>query len=132
MPISAADKIEIQDLMGRFALAVDVKGPEAMRELFVDDASFVVDEMHINLQGIDSIINWIKGSADAFPPGLTHVQSNFVIDGDGDQAQLSCISQAIQNHNGEIKHFVVGRYYETLVKTEAGWRLKEHKLQLQA
>ena len=132
MSITTADRIEIQDLMGRFALAVDVNGPEAMRDLFVEDGRFIVDELQIELEGIDNIINWINGSADAFPPGLTHIQSNFVIDGDGDQAQLSCVSQAIQSHDGEIKHFVVGRYFEKLVKTPSGWRLKEHKLQIRA
>lgn len=132
MSITTADRMEIQDLMGRFALAVDVNGPEAMRDLFVEDGRFIVDELQIELEGIDNIINWIKGSADAFPPGLTHIQSNFVIDGDGDQAQLSCVSQAIQSHDGEIKHFVVGRYNEKLVKTPSGWRLKEHKLQIRA
>jgi len=132
MSLTTADKMEIQDLMGRFSLAVDVNGPEAMRDLFVEDGRFIVDEMQIELEGIDNIINWIKDSADAFPPGLTHIQSNFVIDGDGNNAQLSCVSQAIQSHDGEIKHFAVGRYFETLVKTPAGWRLKEHKLQLRA
>ena len=132
MTLTTDDKIEIQDLMGRFALTVDTKGPEAMRDLFVDEAQFIIDGMGIHLEGLDNIIAWITENADAFPPGLTHVQSNFVIDGTGDTAELSCVSQAIQNHDGEIKHFVVGRYFETLVKTHQGWRLKTHKLQVQA
>ena len=132
MPLTTQDKMEIQDLMGRFALAADIDGPDAMRDLFVEDGEFIIEDMQIEVKGIDNIINWIKESADNFPPGLTHVQSNFVIDGDGDQAQLSCISQAIQDHDGEIKHFVVGRYFETLIRTAAGWRLKTHKLQLRA
>ncbi|MGR3624465.1 nuclear transport factor 2 family protein [Pseudophaeobacter sp.] len=132
MALTTEDKIEIQDLMGRFALAVDVNGPEAMRDLFVDDAQFIVEEMGIHLEGLDTIVEWITENAAAFPPGLIHVQSNFVIDVNGDTAELRCISQAIQNHDGEIKHFVVGRYFETLVKTAQGWRLKTHKLQVQA
>lgn len=132
MALTTGDKIEIQDLMGRFALAVDVNGPEAMRDLFVDDAQFIVEEMGIHLEGLDTIAEWITENAAVFPPGLTHVQSNFVIDGNNDTAELSCVSQAIQNHDGEIKHFVVGRYFETLVKTAQGWRLKTHKLQVQA
>ena len=132
MPLSIEDKVEIQDLMGRFALAVDVNGPDAMRDLFVDDARFVIDAMQIDVKGLDNIVNWMKQAADSFPPNLTHVQSNFVIEGDVKEAKLSCISQAIQDHEGEIKHFVVGRYNETLVKTLADWRLKKHKLQLRA
>lgn len=132
MTLTVEDKIEIQDLMGRFALAVDLKGPEAMRALFVEDAEFIVDEMSIHLKGIDGIITWLGENAAAFPPGLTHVQSNFVIDGTGESAELSCISQAIQNLDGEIKNYVVGRYFETLVKTAQGWRLKVHRLQVQA
>lgn len=132
MPLTTEDKLEIQDLMGRFALAVDVQGPDAMRELFVDDARFVIDSFQVDVKGLDNIINWIKESSDTFPPNLNHVQSNFVIDGDGTEAKLSCISQAIQDFEGEIKHFVIGRYDETLVKTPAGWRLKVHKLNLRS
>ncbi|MRI32599.1 hypothetical protein EOPP23_06310 [Endozoicomonas sp. OPT23] len=132
MSLTTEDRMDIQNLMGRFALAADVDEPEAMRDFFVEEGRFIVDEMQIKLEGIDNIISWIKNNADAFPPGLIHVQSNFVIDGDGDEAQLSCVSQAIQSYNGEIKHYVVGRYFEKLVKTRSGWRLKEHKLQIKA
>jgi len=132
MPLSVEDKMEIQDLMGRFALAADINGPEAYRDIFVEDGRFMIDAYQVDLKGLDNIINWITENADTFPPGLTHIQSNFVIDGDGDEAQLSCISQAIQSRDDEIKHFVVGRYFETLVKTPKGWRLKTHKLQVHA
>jgi hypothetical protein len=42
--------MEIQDLMGRFALAVDINGPEAMRDLFVEDGRFIIDELQIELK----------------------------------------------------------------------------------
>ena len=131
MSLTTEDRIEIQDLMGRFSYAVDVLGPDAYRDIFVEDCRFIIEAWQIDVKGLDNIINWIKESAEtSFPLGLIHVQSNFVIDGDGNEAQLKCVSQAIQSHDGEIKHFVVGRYDETLVKTPKGWRLKVHRLQV--
>lgn len=130
MPLSAEDRLEIQDLMGRFALATDVHGPHAMGDLFVEDGRFVIDAMQLDVQGRDNIINWIKGAADSFPEKHIHVLSNFVIDGDGDEAKLSCVSQAIQINDGKIDYFGIGYYDEKLVKTPSGWRLKIHKLNL--
>lgn len=134
MTLSVADRLEIQDLMGRFALAVDVEGPDAYREIFVEDSSFTIEAFQIDLHGRETIIQWVKDNAGSFPPGLNHVQSNFVIDGDGDgeEARVRCISQAIQSHEGEVKHYVIGRYDETMIKTNEGWRLKTHRLQVQA
>ncbi len=132
MTLSVADRLEIQDLMGRFALAVDVDGPDAYRDIFVEDSRFVIDDFQLDLHGRETIIQWVKDNAESFPPGLNHVQSNFVIDGDDGEARVRCISQAIQSHEGEIKLFVIGRYDETLVKTDKGWRLKIHRLNVQA
>ncbi|SMP23335.1 nuclear transport factor 2 family protein [Shimia sagamensis] len=98
----------------------------------MEDVSFVVAELSIDLQRRDAIVAWTKANAASFPPGLAHVWSNFVIGGDGQTAELSCISRSIQNLEGEIKPYVVGRYFETLVKTPEGWRLKDHRLQLKA
>ncbi|WP_294224482.1 nuclear transport factor 2 family protein [uncultured Shimia sp.] len=130
MTLTIADRVEIQELFARFSLAVDVEGPEAMGALFVEDATFVFPGMGLDLRGRDNIVAWVKDNAALVPPGLTHVQSNFVIDGDGVSAQVRCVSQALQTVEGESKIFAVGRYVETVVKTEAGWRLKDHRLDL--
>jgi len=128
MTLTTQDRLEIQDLMGRFTLAVDVKGPDAMVDVFTSDARFMVAAFELDITGRDNLIQWMKESADGFPPGLHHVLTNFVIEGEGETARLQCVSQAIQSHEGEIKHFAIGRYDETLVKTDLGWRLKEHQL----
>lgn len=130
MTLTIQDRIEIQDLMGRFALAVDVNGPEAMRDIFSIDSQFIIDQFQIDVKGLDNIIHWMTESADSFPPGLNHVLSNFVIEGNeaGDEANLKCISQAIQSYEGKISTYAIGRYDDKLVKTVEGWRLKEHQL----
>lgn len=132
MTLSIQDKVEMQELMARFALAVDMKEPDKMQDFFVEEGEFLIEAMDIKLQGTQNIISWIKENADSFPPNLNHVQSNFVIDGDSSEARLQCISQAIQTINREVKPFILGRYDETLVKTQDGWRLKVHKLVITA
>jgi len=130
MTLTTQDRLEIQDFMGRFAHAIDVSGPQAMHDIFTEEARFVAEPFQVDITGIDLIIKWMEESAPGFPPGLNHVLTNFVIEkGEGDnEARLHCISQAIQDHEGEVKLFAIGRYQEKLVKTQAGWRLTEHQL----
>ena len=49
MILTIEDKFEIQDLMGRFALAVDVEGPEAMADIFTSDARFVIEAFKLDV-----------------------------------------------------------------------------------
>lgn len=130
MPISIEDKMDIHELMGRYILASDLHGPEAMRDIFTEDGRFVIEAMQIDVKGRDNIIAWLKEVSKTVPDKLFHTSSNFVIDGDGDAATMTCISQAIQITDDGIKHFAFGHYEDTLVKTPAGWRLKDHKLHL--
>lgn len=130
MPLTLEDKMEIQELMGRYILAADIHGPEAMRDIFTEDGRFVIEAMQVDVKGRDNIINWLTEIAKTMPPKLYHTSSNFVIDGDGDAATMSCISQAIQFTDDGIKHFAFGHHEDTLVKTSTGWRLKDHKLNL--
>lgn len=130
MTLTIADRVEIQELIARFSLAVDVEGPEAMGALFVEDASFVIPAMGLDLSGRGNIVAWVTDNAALMPPGLTHVQSNFVIDGNEGSAQVRCVSQARQTVAGATAIFAVGRYVDQVVKTEAGWRLKDHRLDL--
>jgi len=130
MPLSIEDKLEIQELMARYILASDVHGPEGMRDIFTEDGRFIIEAMQVDVKGIDNIVNWLTEISKTVPPKLYHTSSNFVIDGDGDVATMTCISQAIQITDDGIKHFAFGNYDDTLVKNPTGWRLKDHKLNL--
>lgn len=128
MPLSAEDKIEIQELMGRYSLAADVDGPEAMRDIFTEDATFVIEAMRANVQGIDNIVAWLTEAYKAMPGKLYHISTNFVIEGHGDNATMTCTSQGLMPSNDGIKVFTLGHYQDVVVKTSAGWRLKDHKI----
>lgn len=128
MPLTIEDKMEIQELMGRYIRASDVDGPEALRDIFTEDARFVIDAMQIEVTGVDNIIAMVVEFEKSLPSKIYHFSTNFVIDGDGDQATLTCISQAVQPTEDGIKNFTFGHYEDMLVKTPAGWRLKDHKI----
>ena len=93
-------------------------------------AWFVIVAMQVDVKGLDNVVTWLDKISKTVPDKLFHASSNFVIDGDGDEATMNCISQAIQITDDGIKHFAFGYYKDMLVKTAAGWRLKDHKLNL--
>jgi hypothetical protein len=59
MSFSTNDKVEMQELMGRYVLASDVLGPEAIRDIFVEDSRLVIESMLVDVQNIDNIVNFL-------------------------------------------------------------------------
>lgn len=132
MPLSLEDKFEIQELMNRFIQTTDLKTAEDMRPLFTPDGRFVIDAMEIDVVGIDNIVAFLEEVRGKMPGKMFHALTNFVVEGDGDAATVSCASQALQADDGRVQHFAFGYYHDQLVRTSDGWRIKEHNLTLMA
>lgn len=132
MPLSLQDKFEIQELLARFIQVTDLGDYEEMRDLFVADSRFVIAKMGMDIAGIDSIVPSLKDLRATLPMDVFHVLSNFVVDGDGDEATVRCASQALQAGEDRVKHMAFGYYTDQVVRTADGWRLKEHNLALLA
>jgi len=69
---------------------------------------FVIVAMQVDVKGLDNVVTWLDKISKTVPDKLFHASSNFVIDGDGDEATMNCISQAIQITDDDIKHFALG------------------------
>ena len=89
---ATADRVELAELMHRYALAIDTAQFEDLREVFTPDASVdfgSVDqyvEGATGVSGIDAIVGWFRTVLAPFPDVL-HFMSNHVIDLDGDRAR---------------------------------------------
>ena len=83
----AADRIMIQDLLGRYAFAADYgKGdPETWAVLFIEEGRFEIPEISLVVACKTSLTKFMEGLHRTVP-GLHHVMSNFVIEIDGDRA----------------------------------------------
>jgi len=92
----AADRIMIQDLLGRYAFAADYgKGdPETWAALFIEEGRFEILETSLVVACKTALIKFIEGLHRTVP-GLHHVMSNFVIEIDGDRARGGMRAQRV-------------------------------------
>ena len=123
---ATADRVELAELMHRYALAIDTAQFEDLREVFTPDASVdfgSVDqyvEGATGVSGIDAIVGWFRTVLAPFPDVL-HFMSNHVIDLDGDRARVrTCM---------HVMHMAMGGVYDTqAARTPAGWRIQRLRL----
>jgi hypothetical protein len=123
---ATADRVELAELMHRYALAIDTARFDDLRDVFTDDASVdfgSVDqyvEGATGVSGIDAIVNWFRTVLAPFPDVL-HFMSNHVIDLDGDRARVRTTMHVL--------HMPMGGIYDAqAVRTAHGWRIRNFRL----
>ena len=128
---SVADKIEIHELLARYARGVDTHDWELWKSVFTEDA--VIDY---------SLSGAAKGSRDevaaflaesfATIPWATHHITNFEVELDGDTAKVRAVFYNPMQLPGVDGESATGGYYEhDVVRTPDGWRsrhLVEHPM----
>lgn len=121
----AADRVAIQDLMARYAYAVDAKRWEVLDEVFEHGA--VVDFLANG--GVrdtwPAIGAWLSAAMSGFT-ACQHYLSNFATDVDGDRARsrFYVFTQMITAGGGEEQIVSDGGYYHAeFARTPAGWRV---------
>jgi hypothetical protein len=88
MPLSLQDRLAIEDLMARYAYAIDVDcTEEEFLDLFTEDAQMISP-----YSGVHEGVEGVKLFRSKFVPRrgklqIRHVITNFLIDGDGDAPQ---------------------------------------------
>lgn len=120
-----ADRVAIQDLMARYAYAVDAKRWELLDEVFMTGA--VID--FVANGGIKDtwpkLGEWLAPAMSGFT-ACQHYLSNFATDVEGDHARsrFYVFTQMIST-DGSTDHIVSdGGYYNAeFTRTAAGWRV---------
>ncbi|MBC3841599.1 nuclear transport factor 2 family protein [Streptacidiphilus sp. 4-A2] len=124
-----SDRMEIQDLLVRYAHAVDTRDWALFRGLFTEDA--VVD--YTAFGGPRGPVEQVVAFLDSVLPLFTatqHLVANCAIDLDGDRATARTMCHnpmALPAEAGaEPRLLVCGLWYrDTLLRTADGWRLRE-------
>lgn len=116
------DRAEIQDLLSKYARAVDTGDWELWRSLFTDDAT--VD--YTALGGIagtrDSVADWLSSSM-ALLPMKQHYVTNIETEISGDTADVIAMFYNPMRLPGTADVSTCGGWYRHhLVRTGAGWR----------
>ena len=120
-----SDRIEIQDLISRYAHAIDDRDYDALDRIFTPDA--VID--YTDLGGSKGTLNETKSFLkDAMPrfPAFQHMSTTTRLDLDGDKAKARTIlfNPMVVDHEGEQRVFFIGLWYcDDLVRTAEGWRI---------
>ena len=133
MELSAKDYIEIQQLVSKYAWAIDTCGNDGFdyADLYTPDGVFVSGDTGQRWEGRTSLAEAAGGNGRGCPfvkMPLTHVIVNLVIEPTPDGA----IGKSYLVYPGKHGEFVDdkhtghdGGYQDTYVKTAQGWRFKE-------
>ena len=123
-----SDRLQIQDLLVRYTVAIDTKDWGLLDTCFTPDAH--VD--YVSSGGIKGpypeVRQWLEKALSIFPM-TQHLIGNTTLelDGDGAKARTMVINpMGLPKEGGGLNIFWVGAYYnDQLVHTEAGWRIAE-------
>ena len=117
------DRLEIEDVIVRYAIAVDTQDDEMLAGCFTDDAqaSFAGVPAGPGGPAIAAFLASLRGVPVI---GSTHRFTNIVVDLDGDEADVQS-SGAVYGVRGEpLQLHIRGiTYRDRFVRTPAGWRI---------
>jgi ketosteroid isomerase-like protein len=125
------DRLEILDLLGRYAHAYDSGDQSALADLFVEDAEFHIHGRvgHVPsvMSGRDAIIEALIAKRLVMQPEQRrHIATNFVVMEQTDtQARAASYLLLVATLDGPPQPLATGRYEDDLAKCEDGrWRIR--------
>ena len=123
-----SDRLEIQELLVKYAHAVDTRDWELFETVFTPDATIDYTEMGGSRGNVAETRAFLEMAMPNFA-GFQHMISNTVLEIDGDTAKSRTICHnpmVIDKGNGETHVFYCGLWYvDKFVRTPDGWRIKE-------
>jgi ketosteroid isomerase-like protein len=120
-----ADRLAIQDLIGRYAVIVDSGDFDALDDLFTPDPVIDFSTFNGPVGGLAEIKTFLGASLPFFTR-TQHMMGLPLIDIDGDtaHARTSCNNPMISTKpDGTVSVWLIGLWYDDdLLRTEDGWR----------
>jgi 3-phenylpropionate/cinnamic acid dioxygenase small subunit len=117
-----ADKLEIHELLARYARGVDDKDWDLYRSVFTDDAVLDYSSAGIPAGSRDEIAAMFEASFVAIP-WTQHYITNVEIDLDGDTARVRAMFyNPMQLPGTDEPSSCGGFYHHDLVRTTDGWK----------
>ncbi len=124
---AAADRLELVELLHRYAWAIDSGDWDLLAQVFTEDAEADFSSVgeyvdaDARARGRDSIVAWLRGALEPFPDVL-HFLSNALVDVEGDTARTRTYMHVLHMPMGGI-------YHGEAVRTPSGWRLRRLRLE---
>lgn len=126
---AAADRSMIQDLLGRYAFAIDYEtgNPALWASLFTPDGRFEIPIMKVVVEGRAALTEFAAGLHCTIP-GLHHVMTNSYVDVDGDSATGKCELNEFLLRPEAIYNNLQGWYEDEYQREGNRWRFRSRKV----
>lgn len=127
---AAVDRQEIENLLVRYAIALDTRDWELLSTCFTDDASYRFAHAG-EVAGFAEIAAVCRRSLEPLDASQ-HLVGAAHVEVDGDVARSRCSFQAQHVRRaakGGRNYIVAGTYLDELRRTEQGWRIERRELQ---
>jgi hypothetical protein len=124
-------RLEIQDLLARYTIALDTRDLELLRLVFTDDVEVDFGSFGGG-KGVDWFIDFTRAGLKACGPTYHMLgQSLVTIDGTSATGRTYLVAQhlGIGELEGEI-FTVAGWHLDTLALTDAGWRVASRRVEI--
>ena len=128
--MSLLGRVELAELMNRYAAAIDLRDWPRLRTVFADGA-IEADFTSLGVKEVfrgpaDRWIETVRQTIDGFD-ATQHFFANHSAEIDGDRAVDTRYMQA--RHQLDGAYYTVGGYYTTdAIRTPAGWRIARYRL----
>ena len=120
------DRLEITDLMHRYAQMVDFREWDRIDSVFTPDATIDYTSTGGKSGPVREVLAWLDRALEPWPINL-HFITNLSLELDADRAQARCYFNApmgrVENGGGQLVITNAGYYADDLVRTDAGWRI---------
>ncbi|HLU91844.1 MAG TPA: nuclear transport factor 2 family protein [Pedomonas sp.] len=124
-----SDRAEIQDLIVRYAHAIDDQNWDALDAVFTPDAIIDYTEVGGPRGPYPEIKQYLAETLPRFSP-YQHLSTTTRLEIDGDKARARTIlfNPMTIEHEGQRQMFFVGLWYnDELVRTGEGWRIAHRR-----
>ena len=123
-----SDRIEIDDLLKRYARAIDTKDWALLDTCFLPDAHVDYTSSGGAKGSYPEVRAWLEKALAPFA-AMMHAISNTTLELDGDEASARTYvtnPMGFPKSDGSLHVFTVyAHYVDKLVRTQAGWRIAE-------
>ena len=121
MELTLEDRLDLYEIPGRYGDSIDDRDWDKLRTIFTEDAVFDLTGVGSRpLVGIEDIVTFMEEEA-AHP--RTHTMTNIYVNqtNDGVELRFRIVALLGKGRTGTAS------YYDTVVKTEDGWRVKHRE-----
>ena len=122
------DRLAVQDVLIRYATALDTRDWQLLRTCFVPDVVGVYETLG-EVRGYEALERMCRGVLEPLA-ATQHQITNPVITINEDEASSTCYLQSthVRDEPGGDNWVVAGTYTDSWVRTDAGWRIVRRSL----